>query len=61
MWYEPVSGTDNMKRVRVTVAYLCGGLLEKFQFIKQIIVPEDVFCLRKACVFAESWCDLAFK
>lgn len=41
-----------MKCVRVTRAFFCAVLLEKVQFILQIIVAEDGLGLRKACMFA---------
>jgi hypothetical protein len=49
MWYDRDSGI-----VRVTVALLYGGLLEKLQIIMQIVVIDSVFVLCRASVFA-SW------
>jgi hypothetical protein len=48
MWYDRDSGI-----VRATVALLCGGLVEKFQIIMQIVVIEGVFGSRRASAFAK--------
>jgi len=47
MWHDRDSGI-----VRLTVAFLYGGLLEKFQIIIHIVVIEGVFGLCRASVFA---------
>jgi hypothetical protein len=47
MWYDRDSGI-----VQVTVTFLCGGLLEKFQIIMRIVVTEGVYGLHWASLLA---------
>jgi len=47
MLYNRVSGV-----VQVTLAFVCGGLVEKFQIFMQIVAIEGAFGLRRDSVFA---------